>query len=246
MMCLHNKKAVFALYHLLKAPFYVHKQYPLPLWLSQLTSAATAVGLFALAACAPLPPKPEIIKEERVTILPVEVIIEEESSINAPEVLEDDKVDNNTEAKSDLSVEDLSEQKTVEIQSDDGLEDNSSQTKIATFTAPKPVSPQSLLTDPLPTKPQAPDPLDPYIFLEKSQSYLHSMIGKPDAQFNEQGILIAHYKEESCQLLAFLASDTEAARVIHIDVRPAFVDSSLDKDSCFQDLGKRADEIENN
>ena len=47
-----------------------------------------------------------------------------------------------------LSVEDLSEQKTVEIQSDDGLEDNSSQTKIATFTAPKPVSPQTLLTIP--------------------------------------------------------------------------------------------------
>jgi len=233
----------------LKAHIYVLKQYPLPQWSPQLTSLAITICFLALAACAPLPPKPGIVKQDSVTILPIEVIIDEKSNSQAPEETVENQLDNKTEISTEPSIQISDGQEATEITSEIVPEDNRTQTNIVAFSAPKPINPKTLLTKPLKPEPpktiaKAPDPLDPYIFLEKSQSYLHSIIGKPDMQFTEQGVLIAQYKEASCQLLAFLASDQSEARVIHIDVRPALLDSALHIESCYQAFGKRADDID--
>ena len=241
-----------------------------PMSSSPFLSVATAICITGLAACAPLPPKAVIVKDnivkgdvakdQDVTILPVEVIIDNVTEITAPKELIEEAQDNTTiidqAAKADDARDNQTETITEDIReleqpddiadevTDDVIED--SQQKIVAFTAPKPISPQTLLTEPLKPKPQEPDPLDPYIFLDKSQSYLFDIMGKPDDQFTEQGIQIGQYRESSCHLLTFLASQQGSLHVIHIDVRPALLDTALDKDSCYKAFGKRADQIQNN
>ena len=97
---------------------------------------------------------------------------------------------------------------------------------------------------PLP-KPE-PDPLDPNQFIEKSQSYLSGTLGKPDYQFVQESVTIAHYNQPACQMLAFLSDVNGTFKVIHIDLRPPFLGEALYQQACFKQLGVRADEHQSN
>ena len=228
----------------------MQRQNLIPMSSSHLLSVATAICILGLTACAPLPPKAvnvkdnivkkDTVKDEEVTILPVEVIVDNITEITAPNDVVEDTLDNTTRAEQAPISDNISEQDQAKETTDN------SQQKLAAFTAPKPISPQTLLKEPLKPKPQEPDPLDPHIFLDKSQSYLFDIIGKPDDQFTEQGIQVGQYRESTCHLLTFLASQKGSLHVIYIDVRPALLDSALDKNSCYKAFGKRADQIQNN
>ena len=234
----------------LKATCFVQRQNLIPMSSSHLLSVATAICILGLTACAPLPPKAvnvkdnivkkDTVKDEEVTILPVEVIVDNITEITAPNDVVEDTLDNTTRAEQAPISDNISEKELAKETTDN------SQQKLAAFTAPKPISPQTLLKEPLKPKPQEPDPLDPHIFLDKSQSYLFDIIGKPDDQFTEQGIQVGQYRESTCHLLTFLASQKGSLHVIYIDVRPALLDSALDKNSCYKAFGKRADQIQNN
>ena len=228
----------------------MQRQNLIPMSSSHLLSVATAICILGLTACAPLPPKAvnvkdnivkkDTVKDEEVTILPVEVIVDNITEITAPNDVVEDTLDNTTRAEQAPISDNISEKELAKETTDN------SQQKLAAFTAPKPISPQTLLKEPLKPKPQEPDPLDPHIFLDKSQSYLFDIIGKPDDQFTEQGIQVGQYRESTCHLLTFLASQKGSLHVIHIDVRPTFLNSALDKNSCYKAFGKRADQIQNN
>ncbi len=99
---------------------------------------------------------------------------------------------------------------------------------------------------PAPLPEPEPDPLDPNQFIEKSQSYLSGTLGKPDYQFVQDSVTIAHYNQPACQMLAFLSDVNGTLKVIHIDLRPPFLGETFYQQACFKQLGTRADEHQNN
>ena len=99
---------------------------------------------------------------------------------------------------------------------------------------------------PAPLPEPEPDPLDPNQFIEKSQSYLSGTLGKPDYQFVQDSVTIAHYNQPACQMLAFLSDVNGTLKVIHIDLRPPFLGETFYQQACFKQLGARADEHQSN
>ena len=99
---------------------------------------------------------------------------------------------------------------------------------------------------PAPLPEPEPDPLDPNHFIEKSQSYLSGTLGKPDYQFVQDSVTIAHYNQPACQMLAFLSDVNGTLKVIHIDLRPPFLGETFYQQACFKQLGARADEHQSN
>ena len=99
---------------------------------------------------------------------------------------------------------------------------------------------------PAPLPEPEPDPLDPNQFIEKSQSYLSGTLGKPDYQFVQDSVTIAHYNQPACQMLAFLSDVNGTLKVIHIDLRPRFLGETFYQQACFKQLGARADEHQSN
>ena len=99
---------------------------------------------------------------------------------------------------------------------------------------------------PAPLPEPEPDPLDPNQFIEKSQSYLSGTLGKPDYQFVQDSVTIAHYNQPACQMLAFLSDVNGTLKVIHIDLRPPFLGEVFYQQACFKQLGIRADEYQSN
>ena len=99
---------------------------------------------------------------------------------------------------------------------------------------------------PAPLPEPEPDPLDPNQFIEKSQSYLSGTLGKPDYQFVQDSVTIAHYNQSACQMLAFLSDVNGTLKVIHIDLRPPFLGETFYQQACFKQLGARADEHQSN
>lgn len=99
---------------------------------------------------------------------------------------------------------------------------------------------------PAPLPEPEPDPLDPNQFIEKSQSYLSGTLGKPDYQFVQDSVTIAHYNQPACQMLAFLSDVNGTLKVIHIDLRPPFLGEVFYQQACFKQLGARADEHQSN
>lgn len=99
---------------------------------------------------------------------------------------------------------------------------------------------------PVPLPEPEPDPLDPNQFIEKSQSYLSGTLGKPDYQFVQDSVTIAHYNQPACQMLAFLSDVNGTLKVIHIDLRPPFLGETFYQQACFKQLGARADEHQSN
>jgi len=100
--------------------------------------------------------------------------------------------------------------------------------------------------NPAPLPEPEPDPLDPNQFIEKSQSYLSGTLGKPDYQFVQDSVTIAHYNQPACQMLAFLSDVNGTLKVIHIDLRPPFLGETFYQQACFKQLGARADEHQSN
>ena len=99
---------------------------------------------------------------------------------------------------------------------------------------------------PAPLPEPEPDPLDPNQFIEKLQSYLSGTLGKPDYQFVQDSVTIAHYNQPACQMLAFLSDVNGTLKVIHIDLRPPFLGETFYQQACFKQLGARADEHQSN
>ena len=99
---------------------------------------------------------------------------------------------------------------------------------------------------PAPLPEPEPDPLDPNQFIEKSQSYLSGTLGKPDYEFVQDSVTIAHYNQPACQMLAFLSDVNGTLKVIHIDLRPPFLGETFYQQACFKQLGTRADEHQSN
>ena len=184
-----------------------------------------AVSLL-LVACQPTTQKPvevtaPIIKD-RVSVTqqqPAKPIEDNRTAILNAEIETDNQTTNNASAQN--------------MAKDKAKEDD---IEIVIVPAPTPA--------PLP-EPE-PDPLDPNQFIEKSQSYLSGTLGKPDYQFVQDSVTIAHYNQPACQMLAFLSDVNGTLKVIHIDLRPPFLGETFYQKACFKQLGARADEHQSN
>ena len=184
-----------------------------------------AVSLL-LVACQPTTQKPvevtaPIIKD-RVSVTqqqPAKPIEDNRTAILNAEIETDNQTTNNASAQN--------------MAKDKAKEDD---IEIVIVPAPTPA--------PLP-EPE-PDPLDPNQFIEKSQSYLSGTLGKPDYQFVQDSVIIAHYNQPACQMLAFLSDVNGTLKVIHIDLRPPFLGEVFYQQACFKQLGIRAAEYQSN
>ena len=136
----------------------------------------------------------------------------------------------------------------AEIETDNQTKDNASVQNMAEDEAKEDEIEIVIVPAPTPAplpEPE-PDPLDLNQFIEKSQSYLSGTLGKPDYQFVQDSVTIAHYNQPACQMLAFLSDVNGTLKVIHIDLRPPFLGETFYQQACFKQLGARADEHQSN
>ena len=87
------------------------------------------------------------------------------------------------------------------------------------------------------------EPLNPVIFTGLNIQNLEKRLGRPDRQFNEQALDVWHYEEPHCHALFFIHNRGDSAEVMHVDVRPAILQTALNRQVCFADFGQRAEAL---
>ena len=147
----------------------------------------------------------------------------------------DDKIDANLTNHDEGANQD--NQSASDIKQDDNalLDDNASIAE-----AGKKIAEQ------IPPPPPLPDPFNPVQLVGKTDQMVKTILGQPDYSFREQGVMIWHYKQTLCQILVFISDRPDEKSVIHVDIRAPLLGAVLLPSACYQAVGNRVFEIENN
>ncbi|MGC6516990.1 MAG: hypothetical protein ACON49_03075 [Candidatus Puniceispirillaceae bacterium] len=94
--------------------------------------------------------------------------------------------------------------------------------------------------------PPLPDPYNPVQLVGKTDHMVKTTLGQADYSFTEQGIMIWHYKQKPCQILVFISDRPDDKRVLHVDIRAPLLGTDLLPSACYQAVGNRVFEVENN
>ena len=81
-----------------------------------------------------------------------------------------------------------------------------------------------------------PDPYDPAELIGASSASLAATLGRYDHSFDNSGINVHHYRQDTCLMLVFI---NDADEVTHIDLRHNLVNQKVDITACHQALGAR-------
>ena len=186
----------------------------------------TKLGLISvvtlMAACAPVEQKPLITAPTELEIIETKPITEEvvqtpvDAPVDAP--VEEVITDNIDEAP----LKEMAE----EVVADAVEEVIATPIETAKQEAPPPA--------PLP------DPYDPAILIGASPAKLQATLGRQDYSFDNSGMSIHHYRQDTCLLLVFI---NQADEITHIDLRHQLVNQTIDITACYQELGMRKDAV---
>lgn len=94
---------------------------------------------------------------------------------------------------------------------------------------------------PDPPKPAPIIPLNPYQFTGRPLSEMAARLGVADRQFSEQGMMIQHYYMGMCHLLLIVDETGTGPVILHVDVRAPELGAGWEEETCFTQIGARAD-----
>ena len=94
---------------------------------------------------------------------------------------------------------------------------------------------------PDPPKPAPIIPLNPYQFTGRPLSEMAARLGVADRQFSEQGMMIQHYYMAMCHLLLIVDETGTGPVILHVDVRAPELGAGWEEETCFTQIGARAD-----
>lgn len=94
---------------------------------------------------------------------------------------------------------------------------------------------------PDPPKPAPIIPLNPYQFTGRPLSEMAARLGVADRQFSEQGMMIQHYYMTMCHLLLIVDETGTGPIILHVDVRAPELGAGWEEETCFTQIGARAD-----
>ena len=136
-----------------------------------------------------------------------------------------------------------------EISAQDTAPDTSSLQRVTVL--PDPPKPKDEAVDitqlqrvtvlPDPPKPAPIIPLNPYQFTGRPLSEMAARLGVADRQFSEQGMMIQHYYMAMCHLLLIVDETGTGPVILHVDVRAPELGTSWEEETCFTQIGARAD-----
>ena len=177
------------------------------------TKYGLITAVLVLAACAPVEQKPVITAPPKPEPTTLEII---EIKPQAP--ISEEVVEEVPKEMTEEVVEEAPEEVLEEI-----AEEISEAIK-------EPVAQAQPAPAPLP------DPYDPAELIGASSASLAATLGRHDHSFDNSGMNVHHYRQDTCLMLVFI---NDADEVTHIDLRHNLVNQEVDITACHHALGAR-------